>query len=186
MSRGRAAPPPQSHAAIRAIVNHANVSRSLRSMSMMAMKPERTGTTDAAPETQGPEKPPERRSADRLGAINDAVANAFEGEIREFVRRDVAPRRPRSDAEAPAAEPVADNLNGLIRRVSGASIEEIDRVISELQTVREMLRKEGERVSREIAGYASLSHAAMTAMKVIGESVQQWKSAPRSGERPAL
>jgi len=156
---------------------------------MMAMKPERTGTTDAAPETLGPDKPPatpERRAPERLGAINDAIANAFEGEIREFVRRDVAPRRPRPDAEAPAAEPVADNLNGLIRRVSGASIEEIDRVISELQTVREMLRKEGERVSREIAGYASLSHAAMTAMKVIGESVQQWKSAPRSGERPAV
>jgi hypothetical protein len=156
-------------------------------MSMMAMKPERGGATDAAAETHGPEKPnsPERRGPDKLGAINDAVASAFEGEIREFVRRDVAPRRPRTELDV-AAEPVADNLNGLIRRVSGASMEEIDRVIAELQAVREMLRREGERVSREIAGYASLSHAAMTAMKVIGESVAQWKSAPeRGGQRPA-
>ena len=154
---------------------------------MMAMKPERTGTADAAPEAQGPDKPvpaSERRPVEKLGAISDAAANAFEGEIREFVRRDVAPRRPREDA--PAEAPISDNLNGLIRRVSGASMEEIDRVITELQTVREMLRREGERVSREVAGYASLSHAAMTAMKVIGESVQQWKSAPRNDQRPPV
>ena len=156
---------------------------------MMAIKPERGGTTDSAAETPAAEMqaPPERRAPDKLGAINDAVASAFEGEIREFVRRDVAPRRPRTDADASAApaEPVADNLNALIRRVSGASTDEIDRVIAELQAVREMLRNEGERVSREIAGYASLSHAAMTAMKVIGESVTQWKSAPgRNDRRP--
>lgn len=156
---------------------------------MMAMKPERTGSTDAAPESQGADKTApagaDRRPVDKLGTINEAAANAFEGEIREFVRRDVAaPRRPREDA--PAEAPISDNLNGLIRRVSGASMEEIDRVITELQTVREMLRREGERVSREVAGYASLSHAAMTAMKVIGESVQQWKSAPRNDQRPPV
>ncbi len=76
------------------------------------------------------------------------------------------------------ADPVTDNLNALIRRVSGASMEEIDRVILELQGVRDMLRSEGERVGREIAGYASLSHASMTAMKVIADSLTQWKSAP--------
>ena len=54
-----------------------------------------------------------------------------------------------------------------------------------IQGVREMLRSEGERVSREIAGYASLSHAAMTAMKVIGDSLTQWKSAPNNYSRPA-
>ena len=102
-----------------------------------------------------------------------------EGEIREFVRRDVAfLRRQRNEGDATGDQPVAENLNALIRRVSGASMEEIDRVINELQTVRDMLHKEGDRVSREIAGYASLSHAAMTAMKVIGDSITQWKSAP--------
>jgi hypothetical protein len=149
---------------------------------MTAIRPERT--LDTAAETHGPDKPAgERRTPEKLGAISEAAASAFEGEIREFVRRDVAPRRAATgDA---TLEPVADNLNALIRRVSGASMEEIDRVIAELQTVRDMLRHEGERVSREIAGYASLSHAAMTAMKVIGESVTQWKSAPRSDHRPA-
>ena len=153
---------------------------------MTAIRPERT--PDTAAEAHGPDKPAsERRTPEKLGAISEAAANAFEGEIREFVRRDVAPRRPAGTGTAADAtlEPVSDNLNALIRRVSGASMEEIDRVIAELQTVRDMLRHEGERVSREIAGYASLSHAAMTAMKVIGESVVQWKSAPRSDQRPA-
>lgn len=145
----------------------------------------------ASAEKSGPEKyaPPERRAPEKLGDIDQATANAFEGEIREFVRRDIAfLRRPRNEAEAASDPPVAENLNALIRRVSGASMDEIDRVITELQSVRDMLRAEGERVNREIAGYASLSHAAMTAMKVIGDSLSQWKGAPNAparGSHPA-
>lgn len=84
-------------------------------------------------------------------------------EIREIVRR--------------------QNLNELIRRVAGASIEEIDRIILELQDVRDMLRNEGERVSRNLAGYASLNHASMTAMKVVGDNLKQWKDGQR---RPSV
>lgn len=136
---------------------------------------------NAGADKSGPEKyaPPDRRSPEKLGDIDQAAANAFEGEIREFVRRDVAfLRRQRGEGETAGNEPVAENLNALIRRVSGASMEEIDRVILELQGVRDMLRNEGERVSREISGYASLSHAAMTAMKVIGDSLTHWKTTP--------
>jgi hypothetical protein len=140
---------------------------------MTAIRPERLG---AVPEKPGPELyAPNRKSPEKVSDVDQDAAAAFEGEIREFVRRDVAfLRRQRPDADQPS-EPVADNLNGLIRRVSGASVEEIDRVILELQGVREMLRSEGERVGREIAGYANLSHAAMTAMKVIGDSLMNWK-----------
>jgi len=140
----------------------------------MTIRPERLG---AVPEKPGPEiYAPNRKPPERASDVDQDAAAAFEGEIREFVRRDVAfLRRQRPDGDQPA-EPVADNLNGLIRRVSGASMEEIDLVIIELQGVREMLRSEGERVGREIAGYASLSHAAMTAMKVIGDSLMNWKN----------
>ena len=136
----------------------------------------------------GPEAfAPSRKAPEKLGDVDQAAATAFEGEIREFVRRDVSfLRRQRNEAE-PGGDPVADNLNVLIRRVSGASMEEIDRVILELQSVREMLRNEGDRVSREIASYASLSHAAMTAMKVIADSLTQWKNAPdKPGQRSAV
>lgn len=152
---------------------------------MTTMRPERFGAEKLPAEKSGPEryapKPPER-----LGDIDQAAANAFEGEIREFVRRDVAARRPRADGE-PGGDAVADNLGALIRRVSGQSMEEIDRVILELQGVRDMLRQEGDRVTREVAGYASLNHAAMTAMQVIGDSIKQWKGDPHNtpGQRSA-
>ena len=148
---------------------------------MTAIRPERLGADKTVPEKTGPEKfAPDRRAPEKLGEVNHAAATAVEGEIREFVRRDVSYlRRPRNEVDA-GGEQVSDSLNSLIRRVSGASMEEIDRVILELQGVRDMLRSEGERVSREIAGYASLSHAAMTAMTVIADSLKQWKENPNA------
>jgi hypothetical protein len=142
----------------------------------------RSDRLGAVPEKPGPEiYAPNRKPVEKLSDADQAAAT-FEGEIREFVRRDVAfLRRQRPETET-QSEPGSDNLNGLIRRVSGASMEEIDRVILELQGVREMLRSEGERVGREIAGYASLSHAAMTAMKVIGDSLTQWKNGSRNSD----
>src|SRR5262245_48875785 len=74
-----------------------------------------------------------------------------------------------------ANEGSARNLDALIRRLAGTSMDEIDSVIRELEAVREMLRDEGERVSREIAGYAGLSQASMSAMKVISDSLRAWK-----------
>ena len=109
---------------------------------------------------------------DQAVAAASAAVEQVEGEIRAFVRRDVSAfRRPRTDGDEPA-----DSLNSAIERVSGASVAEIERVIAELTRVRDMLRSEGERVQREVAGYASLSQAAMTSMKIIADSVQQWKS----------
>jgi hypothetical protein len=130
-------------------------------------------------EKSGPEKyaPPDRRSPEKLSNVDQATANAVEGEIREFVRRDVSlPHRQRSEINA-ANGPAAENLNALIQRVAGDSMEEIDSVIRELESVRDMLRNEGGRVSREVAGYASLSQAATTAMKVFADSIKQWKDA---------
>src|ERR1039458_10014696 len=130
-------------------------------------------------EKSGPEKfaPPDRRSPEKLIDVDQAAANAFEGETREFVRRDVSVlHRQRSEVDA-ANDPGADSLNTLVRRIAGGSMEEIERVILELQGVRDTLRSEGERVSREISGYANLSHASITAMKVFADSIKQWKNA---------
>ena len=130
-------------------------------------------------EKSGPEKfaPTDRRSPEKLIDVDQAPATAFEGEIREFVRRDVAfARRQRGEADT-GVDPASDSLNTLVRRIAGASMEEIERVILELQGVRDTLRSEGERVSREISGYANLSHASITAMKVIGDNLKQWNNA---------
>jgi hypothetical protein len=130
-------------------------------------------------EKSGPEKyaPLDRRPPEKLNNIDQATANAVEGEIREFVRRDVSFLHPRRSEVDAANGPPAENLNALIQRVAGDSMDEIDRVIRELESVRDMLRNEGERVSRAVAGYASLSHAAATAMKVFADSIKQWKDA---------
>lgn len=97
-----------------------------------------------------------------------------EGEIRDFVRRDVANlRRPESDSEM-----VANNVSTLLQRVAGTSVQEIDRLISELQRVRDLLQNEGARVQREIVEFATLSQAAMQSTRVISESLTSWKKVP--------
>ena len=98
------------------------------------------------------------------------VATEFEGEIREFVRRDVTMRR-----HPEGVESGAEYLSSLIERVSAATVIEIDRVIGELQTIRSLLHSEGDRVRREITGYAGLSQSAVSTMKVIADTISQLK-----------
>lgn len=105
----------------------------------------------------------------------DDVANAFEGEIREFVRRDFPQlRRP---IDAGSGEFAASNITALVQRVAGTSLQEIDNLIGELQTLRDYIASEGERVQREIAGYAQLNHAALTSTRIISDSMARWKDA---------
>jgi hypothetical protein len=103
-----------------------------------------------------------------------------EGEIRDFVRRDVASfRRPlASDGEL-----VASNIGSLLQRVSGSSVVEIDRLIAELKALRATLHQEGERVSREIVEYAALSQTAMQSTRMLAESLSRWK---RVADAPSI
>jgi hypothetical protein len=106
--------------------------------------------------------------------LEKSAETEVEGEIREFVRRDVATlRRAENDSEM-----VASNISSLLQRVAGTSVQEIDKLISELQTLREMLHNEGARVQREIVEYATLSQAAMQSTKIIAESLTHWKKVP--------
>ena len=112
-----------------------------------------------------------------------APAAEVEGEIRGFVRKEFsAIRRPLAVAEA-SNDGGVSHVNSLIQRVSGASVMEIEKLISELQSLRDFLRNEGERVQREIAGYVQLSDAAMKSTRIIAESMAQWKNAV-DGPRP--
>jgi hypothetical protein len=73
------------------------------------------------------------------------------------------------------SELVANNISTLLQRVAGSSVQEIDRLITELQTLRDMLQEEGARVQREITEYAHLSQSAMQSTKIIAESLGKWK-----------
>jgi len=117
-------------------------------------------------------------------AEEQTSSGEFEGEIREFVRKDVAPWRKRPERTEAATDTQADNVSMLVQRVAGASMSEIDNVIDELRGMREFLRSEGERVQREIAGYATVSQTAVASMKVIAESMAQWRSASAATTPP--
>lgn len=142
------------------------------------------------------EKPEETQPQDdsTLAAVNEVEAG-----IRDFVRNDIAYlRRPSGSAgsltetlarggnplDAPAASESAvdteanvKNVNSLIQRVAGTSLAEIEKLITELEGLRDLLHNEGQRVQREIAGYAHLSHAAMRSTRIIAENIAQWKTA---------
>jgi hypothetical protein len=107
--------------------------------------------------------------------LDKPADTGVEGEIREFVRRDVAGLRRQPENES---ELVANNIGNLLQRVAGTSVQEIDKLIGELQTLREMLSSEGARVQKEIVEYATLSQAAMQSTRIIAESISHWKKIP--------
>ena len=77
----------------------------------------------------------------------------------------------------PNHETTVNNVNSLIQRVAGTSLTEIENLISELESLRDLLHAEGQRVQREISGYAQLSQAAMKSTRMIADNVTQWKRA---------
>src|ERR1700682_5810009 len=77
----------------------------------------------------------------------------------------------------PGTEATVNNVNSLIQRVAGTSLSEIENLISELEGLRDLLHAEGQRVQREISGYAQLSQAAMKSTRMIADNVSQWKRA---------
>ena len=112
-----------------------------------------------------------------LAAVSDVEAG-----IRDFVRNDIAYLRRPTPGLIPADQPLdtsgdatASNVNSLIQRVAGASLTEIEKLIAELESLRELLHNEGQRVQREISGYAHLSQAAMKSTRMIADNVSQWK-----------
>src|SRR3954453_24071954 len=114
---------------------------------------------------------------------NLAAVTEVEAGIRDFVRNDIAYlRRPAvpSGEAVPLdahAEATVNNVNSLIQRVAGTSLAEIEKLISELESLRDLLHAEGRRVQREISGYAQLSQAAMKSTRMIADNVTQWKKA---------
>ena len=114
---------------------------------------------------------------------NLAAVSEVEAGIRDFVRNDIAYlRRPVPSmvggTDMPAdtsAETAVNNVNSLIQRVAGTSLAEIETLVSELEGLRDLLHAEGQRVQREISGYAQLSQAAMKSTRMISDNVAQWK-----------
>jgi hypothetical protein len=146
----------------------------------------RAGVVRARDQCETGKKPMNPIRSEKIESIdedeNSAAVSEVEAGIRDFVRNDVAYlRRPTpsmvggTDAVDPATEATVNNVNSLIQRVAGTSLAEIENLISELESLRDVLHAEGQRVQREISGYAQLSQAAMKSTRMIADNVAQWK-----------
>lgn len=119
---------------------------------------------------------------------NLAAVSEVEAGIRDFVRKDVAYLRrspstsTTSSNETPtdaSAEAAVGSVNNLIHRVAGASLSEIETLIAELEGLRTLMHNEGQRIQRELAGYAQLGQTAMKSTRMIADNLAQWRrSAP--------
>jgi len=115
---------------------------------------------------------------------DQSVETEVEGEIREFVRRDVVTDRERQPENE--SEPVVSSINSVLQRATTTSVQEIDTLITELQSLRDMLHSEGARVQREIVQYSTLTTAALQSTKIIAESLTPLKKAPDAPTLPDL
>jgi len=91
-----------------------------------------------------------------------------EGEIVELVSREVV--QPHRQLANNGGE-VADSLGMLVQRVSMSSVEEIDRLIAELELLRDQLQQESERMASAIVNYAGVAPVASQSSKIVAEYV---------------
>jgi len=68
-----------------------------------------------------------------------------------------------------------EKLELLVGQVLGSALDEIDRVIAELENVRNKLRNEGQHVERLILNHINLNNATMDGMKIISDSLKAWQ-----------
>ena len=116
-------------------------------------------------------------------AEHDQAVEELDREIREFVRHDLVTnpgRQPGNEGEL-----VASNINSLLQRVSATSLQEIDKLMAELESSRDMLQNEAARVQHEIVQYSTLSQTALQSTKIITESLTQLKKVPDAQIRSA-
>ena len=63
----------------------------------------------------------------------------------------------------------------LIQRIGAPSIAEIEKLIGELQEVRNFLESAGERIQREAAGCIDLIQMALASVTIISDTLSGWR-----------
>ena len=114
---------------------------------------------------------PRRYSAPQtgLGAKEPSTSNTTEFQIGQS-------GSPAGESSSGAMS--GEHLGNLLRQLSRTSLGEIDSLISELQTLRRKLQADGDRIERDIADYAELSHQVMQLTAIIFDSVKKLPGAP--------
>jgi hypothetical protein len=117
-----------------------------------------------------------------MSAMEPAQFTLADSAITEVVEGncDLVPADP-SSASSPAADAApeigSDNVSSLIQNLGSPSIDELEKIIGELQQARTYLKSESERIERETVGYTELSQTAMESVRIIAETVGEWRKA---------
>ena len=80
-----------------------------------------------------------------------------------------------SDALSPAETDV--ELEPLILKVGACSIAEFEKLLGELQEAKNFLQSEGKRIQRETAQYTNLARTASASVKIISDTMREWREA---------
>jgi hypothetical protein len=119
-----------------------------------------------------------RTTAEVSEADSSSAENRRKTILRELTRRDDLQGSAEEEAIEATAAPVAaeaptaiPDVSSVIQRVSGVSVAELDKAISDLRQLRDYLHGEGERMHREMSNYLRLSQAARGSTKVISEAM---------------
>ena len=95
----------------------------------------------------------------------------LDGNIRTAVWASVSARQAdvveSEDTQSPG------DLATALREISRVSVDEIDRLINELKTLRQTLKTTGERIERDIVEYATLSAQSSQLTKIVVDGVKQ-------------
>jgi chemotaxis protein histidine kinase CheA len=94
----------------------------------------------------------------------------LEGNIRTLVWDSASAQKA---VEGEDVEMSPADLTASVREISRVSIEEVDRLMSELQTLRRRLKTTGESIERDIAEYTTLSSQASQITNIVIDSVKQ-------------
>src|SRR4051794_34036153 len=106
----------------------------------------------------------------------EPIIKSMEEEISNSVRGDrLTDRLTRLKPQTDAVGELSESIGHLIQKVGASSIAEIEKLISDLQAARNYLKAEGDRIQQEMTRYAHLSDTASASVKIITESLGQWR-----------
>jgi hypothetical protein len=104
----------------------------------------------------------------KLGMRTPQALATTEGESRDLVYAET-PSTTKAETDAEIAP--------LIQKIGATSIAEIEELVARLQDTKQFLQSEGERIERETARYTNLAQTASASVKIIFDTVQEWRKA---------
>ena len=106
----------------------------------------------------------------------ESTIKSIEEEISNSVRGDrLTDRLTRLRPQAEAAGELSETIGDLVQKVGATSVAEIEKLIGDLQAARSYLKAEADRLQQELTRYAHLSDTASASVKIITESLGQWR-----------